>query len=99
MLEWEARLARSREQFTGDIQTRSQSCGPQSWLSIRITWGVKTLLSGGCTPDQLNPSLWRWEPDISSFQSSPRGSNAAKVESRRHYMGNGLCDQTKGQPQ
>lgn len=70
MKEWEARLARPREQFTEDIQAWSQSCGTQSSLCIRITWGVKTLLSGGCTPDQLNPSLWRWEPDISSFKSS-----------------------------
>lgn len=41
---------------------------------------LKTLLSRGCTPDLSNLNLWRWEPDSSSFKSSPGNSDAAKVE-------------------
>lgn len=96
----DARLARPCVHFMADIQTWSKSGSARSWLHIRITWGVlKTLLSTGCTPDQLNLNLWKWEPDICSFKRSPSKSSAAKVENlwelRSHYMFRGKRCATK----
>lgn len=63
--------------LTLPTEQRASSPGQNSqpWLFVRVTRELNAILMNWAAPRPRNHNLWRWNPGISAFKSSPYDSN------------------------